>query len=219
MTQLSHNNTKNLPLLSNCWWQHRFQQGLKDLLQTLDYWHGFNSICRSKVEISEKTKQKTLSSCVNKYVCMVYVKNCPWLVLYTVYMPKGTVRSRERKCIGLKLKITMVEGGLQVHVVIYEARSWSKDLKEPRSVLLYLTCTNGSIIPSFWQNFAVCHQFWLFSLLNSSSLCPCIICCLFIVYVLYICCKHIIYFSKSSSLDAPNNFFLCLVCMCIRSWV
>lgn len=55
---------KNLPLLSNCWCQHRFQQGLRDVPQTLEYWHGLNYICRSKVE-NEIVPRKSLTSVKN----------------------------------------------------------------------------------------------------------------------------------------------------------
>lgn len=123
MTQLSHNHHKNLPLLSNCWW---FQQGLRNVLQTLEFYHGLNYICRSKVEIiPQQQKKKHSSSSVNACLHMVYLENCPWLpVLHAVCMlkvPKGTVSSQERKCVRLKLKINRVEEGLQIM-----CHSWSE---------------------------------------------------------------------------------------------
>lgn len=60
----SRNHLKNLPLLSNCWCQQRFQQGLRDVPQTLEYWHGLNYICRSKVE-NEIVPRKSLTSVKN----------------------------------------------------------------------------------------------------------------------------------------------------------
>lgn len=162
VTQLSHNYLNNLLLLSNWWWEHRFQQGLKDVLQTLEYWHGLNYICRSETEFVPHHLKNTLHH-VLMSSHVVWLENCPWLpVLHAVWMlkaPKGTWSSEERKCIRLKLKIIRVEEGLQLHGVIHEARRWSEDLKEPHSVPFCLNSTKGSNIPFFGLNLVVWHRF------------------------------------------------------------
>lgn len=141
VTGLSHNHLKNPPLLSNCWWERRFQQS----------WDGSTSL------------KKRSSSHVLMSVHMVYLVNCSWLpALHAVCLlkaPKGTGIGPERKCIRLKLKIIRVEEGLQLRGVIHEARRWSKDSKEPHSVPFCLNSANGSNVPSFSLNVAVWHQF------------------------------------------------------------